>query len=428
MRIRHGLKNNKSSASCQRARFKFHGASLGLMLVAGLSCFATCGWTAESGLSEKSIAVGAGMPLEGDHKQAGLALKKGIEAALVNQTVRGLRIDYVAVNDFYDPTKTLDAVNQLLQKGVFLVVGHYGTPTLKAVLPVLADNKIPVLAPFTGAALTGPGEVLNLRASYSDEVDEVVDAALAAAVKPTEICAYVQNDAYGMSGVKGLREALAKRPETQKTLATLDQILALTGDNPARDGIGPVGVYQRSTTNARNGYESLKKWEAASGDHCRLVITTGAYNAISASIAYARYKNEPWIFSTVSFGSGAPLLAALKEKGITHKVIATEIVPPLNSQLALVTEARKALGADLNTISLEGYLDGKLLLAILQAADGLLTRENFLKAARRQVYDIGGFKVDFTTDNQGSDYVALTTLRDGQFVATTSQELAALFK
>jgi len=36
--------------------------------------------------------------------------------------------------------------------------------------------------------------------------------------------------------------------------------------------------------------------------------------------------------------------------------------------------------------------------------------------------------VDFTTDNQGSDYVALTTLRDGQFVATTSQELAALFK
>lgn len=368
------------------------------------------------------------MPLEGDHKQAGLSLKKGIETALANQTVRGLRVEYMAVNDFYDPNKTVDSVKLLVEKGLFAVIGSYGTPTLKAALPLLAEHKVPVLGPFTGASLTGPGEVLNVRASYTDEVDSAVNAALAAGVKPTEICAYAQNDAYGMSGVKGLREALAKQPDTQAITAKIDQILAMVGDNPARNNIGPVGVYQRETTNARLGHDSLKKWETDTNTRCRLVVTTGTYNAISTFIAYARYKNEPWVFSSVSGGSGAPLLAALKDKGITNKIIATEVVPPLNSPLPVVADARKALGSELNTISLEGYLNGKLFLAILQAVEGPLTRESFLKTARRQSYDIGGFKVDFTAKNQGSDFVTLTALRDGQFVATTSQELASLFK
>ena len=91
-------------------------------------------------------------------------------------------------------------------------------------------------------------------------------------------------------------------------------------------------------------------------------------------------------------------------------------------------EARKALANNLNTISLESFIVGRLFVAIMQAIDGPLTRENFLKAARAQPYDIGGVKVDFTTDNQGSDYVGLTFLRDGRFVPATLQEVAALFK
>lgn len=428
MRVRLGFKENQNPASRKGSRPKRRRLALGLMLSVNLSWFAASAWAAEPGVGEKSIVIGATMPLEGDHKPAGLALKKGIESALNNQSIRGLRVEYTALNDFYDPTKTVESLKPLLQKGVFLVLGSYGTPTLKAALPLLAEHKIPVLAPFSGAALTGPGELLNVRASYGDEVDSVVDMALAAGVKPTEICAYAQNDTYGMSGVKGMRQALAKLPENQKIVAKLDELLEVAGDNPARNNIGPVGVYQRETTNARSGYDSLKKWETDNGTRCRLVLTAGTYNAISTFIAYARYKNEPWVVSTVSFGSGAPLVAALKEKGTTNKVIATEIVPPPNSPLPLVADARKALGSDLNSISLEGYLDGKLFLAILQAIEGPVTRENFLKAARRQIYDIGGFKVDFTTDNQGSDFVALTILRDGQFVAATSQELAALFK
>ncbi len=73
-------------------------------------------------------------------------------------------------------------------------------------------------------------------------------------------------------------------------------------------------------------------------------------------------------------------------------------------------------------------LVGKLFVTIMQAIDGPLTRDNFLKAVKRQPYDIGGVKVDFTTDNQGSDFVQATVLRDGQFIAVTPQELVDLFK
>ena len=119
----------------------------------------------------------------------------------------------------------------------------------------------------------------------------------------------------------------------------------------------------------------------------------------------------------------------MKRKDVKNKVIfTTQVVPPLDSSLPVVADARKALNENLNVISLESYMVGKLFATIMQAIDGPLTRENFLKAARRQPYDLGGVKVDFTTDNQGSDFVGLNVLKDDRFVPTTANELAALIK
>jgi hypothetical protein len=100
----------------------------------------------------------------------------------------------------------------------------------------------------------------------------------------------------------------------------------------------------------------------------------------------------------------------LKAHGITSKIIVTQIVPALDSALPVVAEARTALGQDMEEYALEGYLVGRLFLAIARAVEGPLTRESFLKSARRQSYDLGGFKVDYTSDNQGSDFVLLTYL------------------
>ncbi|MDG4553055.1 MAG: ABC transporter substrate-binding protein [Candidatus Competibacter sp.] len=400
--------------------------ALGLLLSL---CSATpWSWAEETGVTDKTIRIGATIPLEGDFKVYGLSMKRGMDAALGDQTVQKRHIEFVALNDFYNPTEALKAATQLIEQGIFAMVNSFGSPTTKAVLPLLAENKVPAIGFYTGAAFTGPGDVLNFRASYASEVEAVVDAAIAAGMKPTEVCAYAQNDAYGMGGVQGFRAALAKQPGTESIVAKVDQILKMPGDNPERNNIGPVGVYPRDTVNARPGYLSLKKWETDTGNRCRLIATTAVYDPAATFMGYARLKGETWIFSSPSPAGGARLTTLLREYGILNQVIATQIVPAPDSSLPVVAEARKALGEDLNYESLESYIVGKLFLTILRAIDGPITRESFLKAARRQPYDIGGIRVDFTTDNQGSDFVMITYLRDGQFTVITPQELVALFK
>jgi ABC-type branched-subunit amino acid transport system substrate-binding protein len=424
MRIPHDSNSTVGTAAGWR-RLK-SGMTLGLLL--GLCAAAPWTWAEDPGVTDKAIRIGATIPLEGDYKIYGQAMKQGMDAALAGQMVQKRTIESIAINDFYDPAKAVEAAKELIGKGIFAMVNSFGSPTTRAVLPVLAENKVPAFGFYTGAAFTGPGEVLNFRASYANEVEMVVNAALAAGFKPSEVCAYAQNDAYGMGGVKGFRAALAKQPGTEPIVAKVDQVLNMPGDNPERNGIGPVGVYQRDTVSAREGYQSLKQWEAASGNRCRLVATTAVYDPAAAFMGYARYKGEPWIFSSPSPAAGLPLATRLKEHGITDKVITTQIVPSPDSSLPVVVEARKALGANLNYESLESYIVGRLFVTIMQAIEGPLTRENFLKTARRQPYDIGGVKVDFTNDNQGSDFVQATVLRDGQFIAITPQELVGLFK
>lgn len=384
----------------------------------------------EVGVTDKIIRIGSTSQLAGDNKYFGESQKQGMEAALAGQTVQKRTIEFDQRNDFYDPSKAVEGANELIKKGIFSMVLSGGTATGKAVLPVLAEHKVPAFGFYTGAGFTGPGDVLNFRASYAKEVEAATDLGLALGLKPTEICAYVQNDPYGMSGLNGFRAALARQPGTETLVMKIDQILNASGDKPVRNDIGPVGVYQRDTISAAEGYGSLKKWETDTKNSCRLVVTTALFDQTATFMGYARYKNEPWVFTSVSAASGDRLAGLLKEKGVTDKVITTQVVPPLDSPLPVVAEARKALGGNLNVISLEGYIVGKLFLAIMQAIDGPITRENFLKAARRQPYDIGGVKADFTTDNQGSDYVGMMLLREGRFspVAAQDSELAKVFK
>ena len=79
---------------------------------------------------------------------------------------------------------------------------------------------------------------------------------------------------------------------------------------------------------------------------------------------------------------------------------------------------------------METYIVGKLFLAIAAAAENPLTREGFLKAARRQPYDIGGVKVDFTNGRtNGSDWVFLSYLKDDKtLVPAKPGDLEAMFK
>jgi len=386
-------------------------------LVAGQAVTGEAAWAQQDGVTDRVIRIGGVMDLEGRSRGLGLGMKAGIEAAIRDQRIGGRRIEFLTVNDSYTPSKTIEATNRLLSRGVFVMIGNVGTPTARVSLPILAANGVPAVGFFTGAGILRPGvgDIINFRASYVQETAAVIRSAIDAGVGPGEICAYVQNDAYGMAGVVGIQRALAALPGTDVVTKTLDQILALEGKDPPRNNLGPVGVYKRNTFVSRDGYESLKNWERISNTRCKVVVTVGTYNAIAKFAAYARYKGDRWIISAVSFTGADDFQTALSDVDIRGGVIMTQVVPTLDSTLPIVEEARRSLGSRFGWVSLEGYIVGKLWLFGMANIKGDITRANFLRAIRGRIFDLGGLRMDFSDDNQGSDLVVLTHLTASGF-------------
>ena len=384
----------------------------------------------EPGITPTTIRIGGVMDLEGVSRGLGLGMKRGIEAAIRGQKVRGRRIDFVTLDDSYNPEKSVTSTKSLLDRGVFLVIGNVGTPTAKVTLPILAERNVPAVGFFTGAGILRPGvgDIINFRASYVQETSAVIEDAIAAGIKPSQICAFVQNDAYGMAGVEGIKRALAGRPRTSGIVSTLNDVIRKEGPVPERNNIGPVGVYVRNTFTSRDGYNSLKNWERKSGDRCRLVVSVGTYNAIARFAAYARFKGDDWVVSAVSFTGADNYRITLKEFGVTDKVVMTQVVPPLGSALPLVKDARAALGDDFGYVSLEGYIVGRMFLQVMNRVEGSLTRKNFLRAVRGHKFDLDGLKLDFTDDNQGSDLVAVTYLTNDEYKTLTPRGWRSMLK
>lgn len=401
-------------------------------LIAGLLCTLVSGAICAegNGVTPTTLRVGAVMDLQGDSKGLGLGMKAGIEAAIKNRQVHGRTIELVAMNDFYNPQTTVEATKKLIDQGIFAMLGNVGTPTAKVALPILAEHKVPAVGFFTGSNILRPGVgyIVNFRASYGQETSKMVDAAIGAGLKPDQICGYVQNDSYGMSGVLALKAALAKLPNTNKMVQAIERIQALPDEDPARNNIGPIGFYQRNTLRSKEGYISLKNWEAASGTRCRLVITVGTYRAVSNFAAYTRFKGENWLISAVSFTGADDLRTALKEYGIADRIVMTQVVPTMNSNLPIVAEARKALGSQLSYVSLEGFIVGKMFLAILQNIDGEITRDNFMSAVRGQTFNLGGIPINFSNGNQGSDFVQITYLDGDEYKPLYPDNLKQLFQ
>nr|CAA6799716.1 MAG: ABC-type branched-chain amino acid transport systems, periplasmic component [uncultured Thiotrichaceae bacterium] len=370
---------------------------------------------AEEGVTDSEIRLGTVLDLEGRSSALGTSMLKGMEAALKDKKISGRSLSLLSKNDSYTPDKTVAATQELIDQGVFLFMGNVGTPTAKVALPLLAEKKIPALGFFTGSGILRPEQnlIVNYRASYRQETAVVIKKALESGVKPTEVCAYVQNDAYGMAGVQGVLEALQGEDGISHITTALNGILEKTGENPKRNDAGPVGVYVRNTFRARDGYDSLKQWEKEQNTICRLVVTVGSYTSIGQFIAYANSKGEPWTYSAVSFTGADNLLEELQRFSVTDKVMMTQVVPDLQNNEAIVSEARNALGDDFNLISLEGFIVGKLLLhglTQLEEKQQSVTRENFLKAYTGQQFDLDGLTMDFSNDNQGSDFIAITKL------------------
>ncbi|MEL6440164.1 MAG: ABC transporter substrate-binding protein [Cyanobacteria bacterium J06621_8] len=394
--------------------------ALKLLALTFLSILVACesdSFSQNPGVTGNKIRLGSVLVLQGQDEALGNGMRLGIEAALAEEKVQGRSLEVSFKNDYYEPASARKATLELLEEeDIFLALGNVGTPTAKLTLPILREHKIPAVGFFTGARLlreNAPQLIVNYRAGYDQEIAAVVNMALAAGVNPEEICAYVQNDGYGLDALENLKQTLIQGGASPEIIASYDQILQATGD---RNNIGPVGVYTRNTLDSESGYNSLKEWEKRSDNKCRLVITAATYRNLTYFTKISRERGNKWIISALSFTGADELRWDLEEYNLTDGIIMTQVVPLLDSELPIVQSARSALGENLGVISLEGYVVSKMLLKILQDIPGELTRESFLQQVQKSRFDLGGIPIDFTDgDNQGADLIIVSQIKPEGF-------------
>ncbi|RFP79395.1 hypothetical protein DY262_09255 [Hydrogenophaga borbori] len=87
--------------------------------------------------------------------------------------VHGEKVELISVDDRFDPKVTVQFARELTrQRGVLALFLNRGTPHAEALLPLLAEHKVPLVAPGTGAmVLHRPVNpwVFNVRATYQCE-------------------------------------------------------------------------------------------------------------------------------------------------------------------------------------------------------------------------------------------------------------------
>ena len=353
------------------------------------------------GVSEEGVLFGQSAAFSGPAQALGAEMRLGIEAAFAEANaaggVHGRRLSLVSLDDAYEPEAAIANTRRLIaEEQVFALIGAVGTPTSRAAAPVAREAALPYVAPFTGAAFLREAawpNVINLRASYDQETEEMV-ARLIADLGVRRIAVLYQDDSFGRAGYTGAVAALKRRDMAPVA----------------------VGVYPRNTTAVKTALLDVRRGEPGA------VILIGAYEPVATLIAWARHVGFNPVFITISFVGSNALAQQLGAAGAG--VFVTQVVPfPSDGGVRVVAEYASALAvsapeAEPGFVSLEGYLAGRMAVMALQRCGPTLTREGFLTALRdADVIDLGGFPLQFGDDNQGSDAVFVTMIgADGRYV------------
>ena len=356
---------------------------------------------AEDGVAADTIVFGQAAVLEGPASALGQGMRAGIGAAFaeVNKKggVNGRKLELRSVDDGYEPDRAIAMTKKLIEEDkVFALIGPVGTPTAAAAQPIATAAKVPFIGAFTGAGFLRNAKlenVVNVRASYGAETEAWVRH-LTEDLKISKIAILYQDDAFGRTGLDGVKAAMKKR--NMELLAE--------------------GTFERNTVAVKSALLTLKRAEPEA------VVMVCPYKPCAEFIKLARKVDFNPVFVNISFvGSGA-LAKELGPDG--NGVVVSQVVPfPWDASLPVVADYQAAIKAadakaEPDFVSLEGYLVGRLTIAALEKAGAEPTREGLLKAIKDTgKFDIGGLAMTFSAEkNEGLDKVFMTVIQaDGSF-------------
>lgn len=381
------------------------------VLIACLFTVSTPSQAQTPGVTEKEILIGSCSALEGPSHFLGTETVTGAKAyfAMVNDAggVDGRKLKLLTYDDSYDPAKTEACFNRLMEQKVFALGFFVGTPTAVKYIPMAESNKVPLVGLFTGAqTLYVPLRhwIVNVRASYFDETREQID---------------------GVWGTLGYKKIGVIYPEDAFGAAVLEGVKAALKTH----GAEPIAAasYQRQTAQVGSAIDTVR------GAKPDAVVLVGPANTVGPILKQSHAKGWKPLFLTVSFVGTDDLI---NEAGAdADGIVITQVVPPYYlTDYKTVALYRRELtkyfpSAQPNFVSLEGFVDGMVMVEGLKRAGKELTREGLIHGIESiHELDLGlgpELKLNYSSrEHKGFNHVLPTVVRGGRAVPFTDWSTA----
>ncbi len=342
------------------------------------------------------IYLGQSVALTGSQGELGRAMRRGakvcFDAVNTSGGVNGRGIKRLEPDDGYDVKRSVENITGFLgDPHVFGLFNFMDTPMIEAALPFIRNTDMPFFVPFSGAASARPADmrnVLNVRASYAEEVERLVQHLATIGLK--RVALVHQNSSFGREVLQAAQGAMRRH--------ALQQVAVAAVQNDASDAGAAANAI------------------AAAKPEAVLVGFAGKpTSSFVSGIRLLRKGLPPYALSVA-----ANTLAALGDN--TVGIAVSQVVPlPTNVGIPVVRDFLKAWHADGNApepshLALEGYINARGFVEALCRCGTNPTRKTFLDAAWSiKRYDLGGFEPNFEPPGgNASHFVKLTMIGRGR--------------
>lgn len=318
-----------------------------------------------------------------------------LDAVNAKGGVNGQLIELISMDDKFDPKLAAENAKKLItEKNVAALFLSRGTPHTQAIMPLLSEYKVPLIAPSTGAmALHKPVHpwLFNVRATYQREAERAVQHLSLIGIDRIGIVHV--DDSFGADLLEGAKRGFAA-----------------AGKNP---------VFIEKYNREKWDFTKIAPLVASSSVQALLFIGSG--NAVADGIAAIRAAGSRAQIVTNSNNASGGFVKSLGTNA--RGTIVTQVFPYERSLSALIVKEAHDLATakgleGVTPAMLEGFAGAKVLVIALKRAGPNPTRLKIQQALDgMNKVDIGGLEISYSpTDHTGLEFVDLSIIgQDGKF-------------
>jgi ABC-type branched-subunit amino acid transport system substrate-binding protein len=363
-----------------------------LCTLAAACALALCG----SGLVHAQIRIGqtTGLtgPVAASVKDINVGAKLYLDSVNASGGINGQRIVLISMDDKFEvPLAVANAKKLIADESIVALFLNRGTPHAQALLPLLEEGRIPLIAPSTGAmALHNPVNpwVFNVRATYQLEAEKLTRQLGMSGLDQVAVL-YV-NDSFGEDATLGTLKVFKEAGKTPALYEAIDRVKPdYTAVVQKILAIRPVNI-----------------------------IIIGSVGSVSEGIKALRAAGSKANIATLSNNASAGFVKLLGDNA--PGIIVSQVFPSeRRASLPMITEAVSLANThkigQLTPAMIEGFAAAKVLVAGLKRAakEGKgVSRATLVRALETfSRVDIGGLEVSFSpTDHTGLGFADVSII------------------